>query len=131
MPPRSRSKNAQNADEHKDDEKRSPKNDSSVPSDLSRLPPPNPTEVKRLVDSAISRAHSAQGLTPRYKNNGGCNSCIITRIWHYFFGNFRVEYSRTMTAILTDIVGMFLVVLFAFYFTAAGYLWYRETALKN
>lgn len=124
MPPRSRSK------AEKEPLPTSAPDTPYTPSST-RLRPPDQAEVQKLVESAIARAQSARGVTPHGERNKLQESKkgVIQRVWEHLFGNTRVVYNPEMTAKLTDAAGMFLVVVFAFYFTAFGYLWYRETAL--
>lgn len=93
------------------------------------LPPPDADAVQRLVDSALLRAHETRGTTPRHRPAPGpekkCRFSCITK----YFGRNAVMYTPKTTSFLTDLVGVFLVVLFAIYFTTAGYLYYRESAL--
>lgn len=120
MPPRGRSKTAQDEVEA----------ESPTKATASKLPPPDPAAVQRLVDHAIQRAHSSRGNTPRrVRRVQPQDESLMALIWNHFFGNTDVVYNPKTASKVTEAVGMFLVVIFAFYFTAAGYLWYRETAL--
>eukprot|EP00796_Vickermania_ingenoplastis_P001059 gene1059-629_t len=105
MPPRGRSKTQQ-----------------ALPEEGSKIPPSDPAAVQNLINDALHRAHSSRGTTPRRTRRTNEPECLVCRAWHSVFGNKAIEYDSQLTSKLTDAVGMFLVVIFTFYFTAAGYL---------
>lgn len=126
MPPRSRSKTER--EPLPTSTPASPKTPNSA-----YLRPADPAEVQRLVDSAIARAQSSRGITPHGERGDGEKKkmSVLRSAWKFLFGDTPVTYNPEVTAKLTDAAGMFLVIVFAFYFTAFGYLWYREAALAS
>jgi hypothetical protein len=97
--------------------------------------------VQRLIDEAIARAQrnraanntdamstaaappAAAAANAKVARTGGVRAAISL-----LFGSRNCTYSPRTTAVLTDVVGAFLVTCITVYFTVAGYLFYRELA---
>lgn len=126
MPPRSRSKT------EKEPFPTSEPNTPYTPKSA-HLRPPDQAAVQKVVESAMARAQSSRGITPRGERTrvGGEKKGAAHRLWDHLFGNTRVVYNPEVTSKLTDAAGMFLVVLFCFYCTGFAYLLYRENALAS
>ncbi|KPI86650.1 hypothetical protein ABL78_4265 [Leptomonas seymouri] len=140
MPPRRKSSPKSKSRSTSQSPRSSARLSGQVESKSPSLPPPDPAAVQRLIDEAIARAQrnrasngsAAASATAQAPVNGQvARSCRLRAALSFLIGSRSCVYSPSTTAVLTDVIGAFLVTCITVYFTVAGYLFYRELATSE